>query len=52
MTYPFSIYSTKWIDVINPNPSLWVTFGWSTLVNFFYLPGALVSHRQAVEANT
>jgi len=41
LTYPFSIYSSKWIDVIQPDAVLWQTFGWSTLVNFFYLPGAI-----------
>ena len=42
LTYPFSIYSSAWIGAITPNPTLWQTFGWSTLVNFFYLPGAIV----------
>jgi hypothetical protein len=42
LTYPFSIYSSAWIDVIQPNASLWQTFGWSALVNFFYLPGAIL----------
>lgn len=42
MTYPFSIYSSKWISVIQPNENLWQDFGWSTLVNFFYLPGAIM----------
>lgn len=41
LTYPFSIYSSAWIDVIQPNAALWQTFGWSTLVNFFYVPGAV-----------
>lgn len=42
LTYPFSIYSTAWIDVIQPNAALWQTFGWGALVNFFYLPGAIL----------
>lgn len=42
LTYPFSIYSSAWIDVIEPNAALWQTFGWSALVNFFYLPGAIL----------
>ena len=42
LTYPFSIYSATWIGVIQPNQATWQVFGWSTLVNFFYLPGALV----------
>ncbi|KAK5738824.1 glycerophosphoinositol permease [Elasticomyces elasticus] len=41
LTYPFSIYSSKWISVIQPDAALWQTFGWSCLVNFFYLPGAI-----------
>ncbi|EMF16861.1 MFS general substrate transporter [Sphaerulina musiva SO2202] len=41
LTYPFSIYSSAWIDVIQPDAALWQTFGWSALVNFFYLPGAI-----------
>ncbi|KXT12803.1 hypothetical protein AC579_1822 [Pseudocercospora musae] len=41
LTYPFSIYSSAWIDVIQPHQSLWQNFGWSALVNFFYLPGAI-----------
>ncbi|KJX95924.1 MFS phospholipid transporter Git1 like protein [Zymoseptoria brevis] len=42
LTYPFSIYSSTWIKVIQPNAALWQTFGWSALVNFFYLPGAIL----------
>ncbi|KAK0942592.1 glycerophosphoinositol permease [Friedmanniomyces endolithicus] len=42
LTYPFSIYSSKWISVIQPKSALWQTFGWSCLVNFFYLPGAIM----------
>jgi hypothetical protein len=41
LTYPFSIYSSKWIAVIAPDRKLWQDFGWSCLVNFFYLPGAI-----------
>ncbi|KAK5107556.1 hypothetical protein LTR62_001044 [Meristemomyces frigidus] len=42
LTYPFSIYSSAFIQVIQPNAALWQTFGWSCLVNFFYLPGAIL----------
>nr|POE51131.1 putative metabolite transport protein [Quercus suber] len=42
LTYPFSIYSTTWINVIQPDRQLWQTFGWGTLINFFYLPGAII----------
>lgn len=41
MRSPFSIYSSAWIDVIQPNAVLWQTLGWSVLVNAFYLPGAI-----------
>ncbi|KAF2206260.1 hypothetical protein CERZMDRAFT_53505 [Cercospora zeae-maydis SCOH1-5] len=41
LTYPFSIYSSAWINVIEPEQALWQVFGFSTLVNFFYLPGAI-----------
>jgi MFS family permease len=44
LTYPFSIYSSAWINSIQPNANIWQSFGWSTLVNFFYLPGALVRY--------
>lgn len=42
LTYPFGIYSSTWIKVIQPDSALWQTFGWSVLVNFFYLPGAIL----------
>lgn len=55
LTYPFGIFSTVWIADITPNPKLWQTFGWSTLINLFYVPGALVSrsalYREAVSNN-
>ncbi|KAL9604654.1 MAG: hypothetical protein Q9219_000374 [cf. Caloplaca sp. 3 TL-2023] len=40
--YSFSIYSTQWISIIlRDDTSLWKSFGWGTLVNAFYLPGAI-----------
>ncbi|KAL8704115.1 MAG: hypothetical protein Q9225_008098, partial [Loekoesia sp. 1 TL-2023] len=40
--YSFSIYSTQWISIIlGDDTSLWKSFGWGTLVNAFYLPGAI-----------
>ena len=42
LTYPFSIFSTAWVAAIQPNPTLWQNFGWSVVINSFYLPGALV----------
>ena len=42
-TYSFSIYSTSWLAIIiGDSAPLWVTFGWGTLTNFFYIPGALL----------
>lgn len=45
LTYPFSIYSATWIGVIAPKQTTAQNFGWGTLVNTFYLPGAIVSFR-------
>lgn len=42
LTYPFSIFSSSWLQAIAPNRSLWQSFGWSTLINVFYLPGAIL----------
>lgn len=40
--YSFSIYSTQWISLIlGDDTSLWKSFAWGTLVNAFYLPGAI-----------
>ena len=40
--YSFSIYSSSWISIIlGDSAPLWKSFGWNTLVNFFYLPGAI-----------
>lgn len=42
-TYSFSIYSTSWLSIIlGDGAPLWKSFGWGTLVNFFYLPGAIL----------
>ena len=40
--YSFSIYSSSWISIIlGDSAPLWKSFGWSTLTNVFYLPGAI-----------
>lgn len=40
--YSFSIYSSAWLALILGKSSpLWKTFAWNTLVNVFYLPGAI-----------
>ena len=42
MTYSFGIYSTSWLAlIIGDTYPLWVSLGWGTLINFFYLPGSL-----------
>jgi MFS family permease len=42
LTYPFSIFSSSWLNTIAPDRSTAANFGWSTLINFFYLPGAIL----------
>lgn len=40
--YSFSIYSSAWLALIlGKTAPLWKTFGWNTLINVFYLPGAI-----------
>ncbi|KAI4211176.1 MAG: hypothetical protein LQ351_005974 [Letrouitia transgressa] len=40
--YSFSIYSSQWISLIlGDDTALWKSFGWNTVVNVFYLPGAI-----------
>lgn len=40
--YSFSIYSSAWLALIlGKTAPLWKTFAWNTLVNAFYLPGAI-----------
>lgn len=40
--YSFSIYSSAWIKIIlGKDSAIWKSFGWNTLVNVFYLPGAI-----------
>ena len=42
LTYSFGIYSSQWISIIlGDDTAIWKSFGWNTLVNFFYLPGAI-----------
>ena len=42
-SYSFSIYSTAWLNIIiGTNAPLWKTFAWGTLIEFFYLPGAVL----------
>ncbi|KAJ5513377.1 Major facilitator superfamily domain general substrate transporter [Penicillium fimorum] len=39
--YSFGIYSSAWLSIIlGEDAPLWKSFGWSTLVNSFYIPGS------------
>ncbi|KAK5942289.1 glycerophosphoinositol permease [Knufia obscura] len=43
LTYSFGIYSSSWIYLIlGDSYPLWVSLGWSTLINAFYIPGAFI----------
>lgn len=39
--YSFGIYSSSILATLNKGQPLWITFGWNTLINFFYLPGCI-----------
>jgi hypothetical protein len=42
-SYSFGLYSTDIIDgLLGGETKLWVTFGWGTLLNFFYMPGCIL----------
>ena len=42
LTYSFSIYSSAWLAIIlGDSAPLWKSFGWNTIINLFYLPGAI-----------
>ncbi|MCJ1417369.1 hypothetical protein MMC32_003712 [Xylographa parallela] len=42
-SYSFGIYSSSWLLIIlGPTFPLWVSFGWNTVINLFYIPGALL----------
>jgi hypothetical protein len=42
--YGFGIYSSTIIDNLlkDEDPKLWRTFGWNTLLTFFYMPGCIL----------
>lgn len=41
--YSFSIYSSAWLVFLLPSTApLWKAFGWNTVINLFYVPGAIV----------
>ena len=40
-SYSFGIYSSSWLRYLLPSDApLWKTFGWSTVINLFYVPGS------------
>ena len=40
--YSFSIYSSAWLVFLLPSTApLWKAFGWNTVINLFYVPGAV-----------
>lgn len=42
-SYSFGIYSSSWLLIIlGPTYPMWVGFGWNTVINLFYVPGALL----------
>lgn len=42
LTYSFSIYSSAWLVFLLPATApLWKSFGWNTVINLFYVPGAV-----------
>jgi len=41
--YSFSIYSSAWLVFLLPSTApLWKAFGWNTVINLFYVPGAVI----------
>ncbi|KEF63503.1 uncharacterized protein A1O9_01481 [Exophiala aquamarina CBS 119918] len=41
-SYSFSIYSSAWLVFLLPSTApLWKAFGWNTVINLFYVPGAI-----------
>ncbi|MCJ1245391.1 hypothetical protein MMC30_002595 [Trapelia coarctata] len=42
-SYSFGIYSSQWlVTIIGDSSPLWVGFGWNTVINLFYIPGAII----------
>ncbi len=42
LTYSFGIYSSAWLAIIlGKSAPIWKSFGWNTIINLFYLPGAI-----------
>jgi len=42
-SYSFGLFSSQLLDNLLGNTSaLWISFGWNTLLNFFYMPGCII----------
>ena len=42
-TYSFGLYSSQWLKIIlGTSAPLWKSFGWNTVINLFYIPGAFI----------
>ena len=42
-SYSFGIYSSQWLTtILGDTYPLWVSFGWNTVINLFYIPGAIL----------
>jgi len=43
LAYSFGIYSSSWLYfIIGDTYPLWISFGWATVINAFYVPGAFI----------
>lgn len=43
LAYSFGIYSSSWLYfIIGDTYPLWINFGWATVINCFYIPGAFI----------
>ena len=41
--YSFGIFASSWLVFVLPTDApLWKSFGWATLINFFWIPGVLL----------
>ncbi|KAL2363110.1 hypothetical protein RJZ56_003962 [Blastomyces dermatitidis] len=41
--YAFGIYSAAWLKIVlSDSAPLWQSFGWNTVLNLFYIPGAFL----------
>ncbi|KAJ6161201.1 Glycerophosphodiester transporter GIT2, partial [Penicillium chermesinum] len=48
-SYSFGLYSSQFLTLIlGDSPPLWKTFGWTTLIYLFYIPGSALEHLQGI----